>query len=243
MRRKFLVLICVRYRGLDRTIVSDRHDYSGNLIEQIDAGIQFVMDRQQIGYRIDGTRRGEILEYPLVALREGVINAIMHRDYFYQDSSTILSMYADRIEIENPGGLIRGVKIEDLGRVSVRRNSLIANLLLRAGYVESLGSGINRIRTAIEENGNPPISIEATNCFRLTVYAREALDTDFKITDRQQRLAVLFKQGKSVTKGAAAEWLGISDDSALRDLRALLEAKLIRKEGVGKSTRYYWQGR
>lgn len=71
------------------------------------------------------------------------------------------------LEVENPGGLASGLTVPDLGRRSVRRNRLLADLLFRARYVERVGSGIPRMRRALEENGNPPTAIVASNFFVL----------------------------------------------------------------------------
>ena len=93
--------------------------------------MQFVKNNVSVTYVVsDDARRREVYAYPFVALREALTNAVMHRDYFYNASRTYLNMFSDRIEIENPGGLFRGLTPEELGKRSVRRNPLIADLLL-----------------------------------------------------------------------------------------------------------------
>ncbi len=76
-------------------------------------------------------------------------------------------MFPDYIEIENPGGLYRGLTLEDLGKRSIRRNRLIADLLHRAGYIERVGSGFSRMEQALAENNNPPLKVSATNFFNI----------------------------------------------------------------------------
>jgi len=235
-------LTCVKYGGLDRTQVVDRHDITGSLIEQIEAAFEFVTQRQQVSYRISTkARREERYEYPLSAIREAIVNAVMHRDYFYQSSHVYVSLYADRLEVENPGGLIRGMQVKDLGSLSYRRNPLIANLLQRAGYVEALGSGISRIKAALKTNGNPDFLVEVANHFRLTIYPSEVSLAANRLTKRQERLLSFLKERKQVSRRDAADWLSVSEDTALRDLKTLIEVGVAKRQGVGKGIMYCYQ--
>ena len=107
----------------------------------------------------------------------------MHRDYHYDAAHVFVSIFADRLEVENPGGLFSGLSLADLGKRSVRRNRLVADLLFRARYVERVGSGIPRIRQALQENGNPPMEISVSNFFVVTF--RPRLDTESPRSARQ----------------------------------------------------------
>jgi predicted HTH transcriptional regulator len=80
-----------------------------------------------------------------VALREAVVNAVCHRDYFEQGAQMMVEIFDDRVEIHNPGGLPRGLPEKDFGKRSVCRNPNIAALLLRCDYIEKMGTGIERI--------------------------------------------------------------------------------------------------
>jgi len=79
----------------------------------------------------------------------------MHRDWFNEGANVFVEIYADRIEVSNPGGLPSGMLPSDLGRKSVRRNPLIADLLHRIEYIEKAGTGIRRMREAVREHGSP----------------------------------------------------------------------------------------
>ena len=78
---------------------------------------------------------------PLEAIREAVINALMHRDYFFTGSNIYFYIYSNRIEVINPGGLFK-LKYEELGKRASRRNELIADLFFRAGFGEKMGGNI-----------------------------------------------------------------------------------------------------
>ena len=148
---------CVRFAGSERLHVLDRQEISGSPPELIERAIAFTTRNIRTAYVVDARpRRREVYEYPLVAIREAVTNAVMHRDYHYDAAHVFVSIFADRLEVENPSGLFSGLSLADLGKRSVRRNRLVADLLFRARYVERVGSGIPRIRQALEENGTPP---------------------------------------------------------------------------------------
>ena len=93
-----------------------------------------------------GAQRREIPEYPLVAVREAITNAVMPRDHHCDAAHVLVSIFSDRLEVENPGGLFRALSIADLGKRSIRRNRLLVDLLFRARSVERVGSGIPRMR-------------------------------------------------------------------------------------------------
>jgi ATP-dependent DNA helicase RecG len=89
------------------------------------------------------------------ALREAITNAVMHRDWFIEGANVFVEIYTDRIEVVSPGGLPRGMTLADLGRKSVRRNALIADLLHRIDFIEKAGTGIKRIRDEARDGGYP----------------------------------------------------------------------------------------
>ena len=94
---------CVRYRGRDRFNIIDRQELAGNPIEMIENAHAFAKRNIRVGYSFnEGARRQESFEYPIPAVREAIINAVMHRDYFYDASNIYISIYSDRLEIENP---------------------------------------------------------------------------------------------------------------------------------------------
>jgi ATP-dependent DNA helicase RecG len=230
---------CIRYHGRDRFNIIDRQELTGNPIEMIENAYTFVKRNIRVGYSFnEGTRRKESFEYPITAAREAIINAVMHRDYFYDVSNIYISIYSDRLEIENPGGLYSGLTMDELGKRSVRRNRLIADLLFRAGYVERVGSGIPRMRRALEENKNPPMEISATNFFSVVFYPRiEQLDK-MNLSERQFRLYQLAIERGTIKTAEAARLMAISEDTTLRELRMLVALGLIEKKGIGKNTSY-----
>ena len=76
------------------------------------------------------------------AVREALLNAVMHRDWYLTGANVHVEILADRLEIKSPGRFPEGVTLETLGQAAVRRNPLVADLLARAGLVERAGTGI-----------------------------------------------------------------------------------------------------
>ena len=238
-------ITAIRYKIDDRYAILDKKDFYGSPIEQIEDTLLFVMKHMSVEASFPHRRKGktlgtreDIYEYPLVALREAVVNAVTHRDYFYDGSHIYVHMYPSRIEIESPGGLYRGLTLNDLGKRSVRRNRLIADLLHRAKYIERVGSGFSRMKQSLEANNNPSMDIKATHFFNIIFYKRiEKLEASL-LTKRQMHLFHFIEEKKIITKKEAATVLAVSEDTALRELNYLIKIKWIRREGQGKSICY-----
>ena len=128
--------------------------------------------------------------------------------------------------------------MDELGKRSVRRNRTIADLLYRARFVERIGSGIQRMERALAENGNPPMEVSATNFFVVKLLPRPHTSTAASLTARQNCLYQFGVQRGQITKGEAAEHLAVSGDTALREIKMLMEHGLVRQTGTGKATEY-----
>jgi len=230
---------CVCYKGSDRFDVVDRQDIHGNPFEMIEGALRFAKRNVRMRYGISGdARHQEIYDYPLVAVREAVINAVMHRDYSYDASRTYVHLFSDRLEIENPGGLYQGLALEDLGKRSVRRNRTVADLLFRAGYVEQIGSGFARMSKALADNGNPPYEVSATNFFLIRFYPRIESDRETQLTSRQNQVYQYIKARGCASTSETAQQLDVSNDTALRVIKDLLGRGIVQRSGTGKSTVY-----
>ncbi len=160
-------ITCARFKGNDRSTVIDRADIYGSLVEQVEESMKFLKRNIRLGYKFTGKpAREEIQEYPLEALREAIINAVMHRDYFFTGSNIYFYIYSDRIEVINPGGLFK-LKYEELGKRASRRNELIADLFFRVGFGEKMGSGITRMNRWMLDWGLTKPKIEVSENFFL----------------------------------------------------------------------------
>ena len=235
-------ITCVNYKGTDRLNITDREEIKGSIIKQVESAINFLKRDIPVTYNFTKELvREERLLYPLTALREAIVNAVTHRDYSYFNSRIYISIFADRLEIENPGGLIQGLEEKDLGKRSIRRNPLIADCLYRAKLAEKLGSGFVRIKESLKENGNPELQLSTSNFFTLRFYPRVAdIENNLEnLTDRQKFILLAIKtNGGSVSANEISNLINISQATVLRDLKTLIKAGAVKTSGIGKNIRY-----
>ena len=158
-------ITCLLAKGTDKVHILDRKDFAGGIVSDIEDSLRFIERNTRTAYRIEGLRREDVPEYPMKALREAITNAVMHRDWFMEGANVFVEIYTDRIEISSPGGLPKGMKFSDLGRKSIRRNALIADLLHRITFIEKAGTGINRMREDAREQHCPAPAFEENGFF------------------------------------------------------------------------------
>lgn len=238
----YITAVC--YKSEDRFSIIDKKDFYGPLLEQIDNSLSFIMRNMNVEYSITkssdklSAKRQELYDYPYEALREAVVNAVTHRDYFYDASHIYIHMYPNRIEIENPGGLYKGLTIENLGKRSIRRNRLVADLLHRAGFIERVGSGFDRMEVALKINNNPDLEVSASNFFNIKFYKRIIDERVAMLSARQRKLLELFEEHNVLSKRDAAILLDTSEDTTIREIKNLVSHNLVKQIGTGRATRY-----
>lgn len=214
-----------------------------NLISMPDEVLRKLSDRyliRPISYK--GLERQELLEYPESALREAILNAIIHKDY--ASTWIFLRVYDDKLEIWNPGLLPEELTIEKLkGRhSSYPRNPHIAEIFFKAGYIEAWGRGTNNIIAECLKSGLPePVLEEDQGGVRVTflkdIFTEEYL-AQLGINDRQKQAVLFIKQNSYITNGKYQQEYQVSDRTALRDLDDLVSRNILVKAGDKKGARY-----
>ena len=226
----------IKFQGTENITNLDRKDYRADLISDIEDSIIFLRKHLNIAYKIEHIQREEILEIREVALREAVINAICHRNYFEKGANIVIVIFSDRVEISNPGGLPSGLSKESFGHKSVTRNPLIADLLHRIGYIEKIGTGIKRIKDAIAETSNCSVEFKIDEHWFSTIFYRNKTQknnvTD-NVTDNQPRLVQILniiRSNPKVTTSELAQIFAVSKRTILRDIDKLKQS-YIRRDG------------
>jgi ATP-dependent DNA helicase RecG len=143
---------CALFRGTTNVHILDRRDFTGDLYSIYEACMDYMQSRLNTALIPHAYGRDERLELPEEALREALVNAIVHRDY-RSTANVQVHIYHDRLEIITPGGLPAGMAEEELGRKSVPRNPLLFGLFYRMNLVEQIGSGILRMRDLCRDYG------------------------------------------------------------------------------------------
>jgi len=224
-----------RFKAENRADLINSTTINDGLLVMPEKIMDFVQLYMEKKIEISALRRKEDYDIPLPAIREGILNAICHRDYSITGSDNKLDIFSDRIEITSPGTLPLGITLQDLGDgISEVRNRLIVKIFREAGYVEQLGTGIMRIKEACRTNALPEPKFEETgNFFKITIFrSRLALLPDL------EDVYGLIRQGTPLSSSEIAEKLNIHQNTVLKRLRQLEEKGLIYKQGSGPRVRY-----
>lgn len=236
---------CARFKGENEVEFLDLKVIEGDLIQQVEEAMSFVRRNTSMTARIeDGAlSRKEHWEYPLDAVREGITNAVCHRDY--ADSGNVLvKIFDDRLEVLNPGGLPAGLTVEDLKNPheSKPRNKLVADAFFLIKYIEQFGTGIGRMIEECRLAGVPEPQFESRAggfriAFRLTMLGDQRA-TEMGLTERQ---LLLLQKSAAIRRGTTAELaklLEVPKRTVQRDLQYLTKKGLLIRRSNGKHTSY-----
>lgn len=248
LRQPFVNVVCALFKGNTKAYILDRKELTGNILENVEEALLFLKKHLQLRWEItrDSARRKEILELPEVALREAVINAVCHRDYFEQGAQVMVEIFDDRVEIHNPGGLPKGLPEKDFGKRSVCRNPNIAALLLRCDYIEKMGTGIERIYDALKKENCPPVKIDYSTLFSL-VFSRPSYITPQetqkpRVKPREksrEKILALLRKNPDITTVQLAEQTGLTPKGIEWQMRQLKKDGLI--ERIGPARGGHWK--
>lgn len=228
---------CVAYSGSNvSTDIIDKSDLNGTLNEQIDQMFAFVLRNIKRSAQIVGSKRIDRYEYPEKAIREIVANAVIHRDYHITGTYTQINIFADRIEVFNPGCLPPGVTVDNLRDAQLSRNETIAARLKDLDYLEEYGRGIDIVFNSMQEwNLLPPIFKNSTNSFKVILPGMKLSS----LNDRQVAIWTHLAEHNRVTAGDCENLLpDVSRQTINNDLTKMQEHGLIRSVGVSRSTYY-----
>jgi len=160
-----------RFAGTDRSDILDRADITAFPVQALDEAVRFVERNTRTGADIGRLRRRDIPTVPPVALREALVNGVVHADYSQRGAPIRVAVFDDRVEVESPGILLPGLTIDDLREgVSRLRNRVIGRVFKELGLIEQWGSGVGRMTVACTAAGLPaPGLAEIGLRFRVTI--------------------------------------------------------------------------
>lgn len=225
------------FNGTDKLNFQDRKEYSGSLFEQMENVYQYLEMRNKKRASFNGLYRIDTLDYPLDALREALLNCLVHRDYSFS-ASTLISVYDDRIEFVSVGGLPDGINLDDiLLGISACRNPKLAAIFYRLELIEAYGTGIPKIMSSYKDTGFEP-KIEVTNnAFKITLpNLNYSIDEQTETEDN--RIVAFIDKNGFITRKDVEELLGISQTSANRILKDMVDKSVLYRIGNGKSIKY-----
>jgi ATP-dependent DNA helicase RecG len=242
------VFTVVLFKDMEGVDVIDRKEIRGSLFEIVGKVMDFVRLYTKVAYKFTGKpKREEIYEYPLEAIREAVINSVMHRDYFEKGHNNILRFFPDRILIENVWIEPKGF---ELGKTIFRRNHIISDLFARIGFGEKLGSGILRMRSICKNADSIDQIIQYNDSyFWITFkpsgkYVQVTLEggkpeVSLEILNERQKKAIEQVKVKGrITNKEYVDLNKVSRITATRELMDMVRKKILKQEGRGRGSRF-----
>lgn len=238
---------CVHCHGTEyRRPFASQQIYSGDLFDQANQAHDFVLAKinRAVGTRAVSITAPATYELPPDAVGEAIVNAIAHRDY-HGNASVEVRLFADRLEVWNPGSLPGTLTLDDLrnDHPSVPRNPLIAESLYLTRYIEKVGSGTQRMVELCRQAGLPEPNYELrAGSFVLTLWRNWLTDEVLARLDlngrQRQAIAVVKAQGH-ITNRNLREQSGVTIRTASRDLEDLVRKGVLTKVGdTGRGTFY-----
>lgn len=239
------------FQGTDANIVKKRKEFSGSLMQQMNEIYSFIDFYNQTRSIIHGLLRIDTRDYPEVAIREALINTLVHRDYSFSTASTLISIYADRIEFITLGGLLSGLELDDimLG-VSACRNPNLANVFYRLELIEAYGTGMQKIMDAYVGAPLQPQLRVTNNAFKITLpnmnAMREVMEKPQAIREtvvpfgssNEEKIMHHLAEKQVITRKEAQKLLGVSQSTAGRILKSMMAKDLIIQFGGSRNIRY-----
>lgn len=237
-----------RFQG---NTILDSHIFEGSLWNQVDSTISQLRKMLEVRFDVtvetaslEGFQRQEVWTYPVEAIREALLNAIVHRDYTIPASIQI-RVEDDRLSILSPGALPQGLLLEQLyqpGHLSIRRNPLVADVFYYARLIERWGTGTTRILELCAERGLPePIFEEYGGGIRTTLFQDPFTPTHLKRLglNEQQIAAVQYvKKHGRITNKEYRELSSQADETVRRHTKELIAKGIFVQRGKGRGTHY-----
>ena len=242
------------FEGSKKSVFKDRRELSGSLLSQLEEAFAYIDHNNRTRAEFSGLDRVDMRDYPPEAIREALLNAIVHRDYSFS-GATLISIFDDRIEFVTIGGLVKGITLEDvkLG-VSVLRNQYLANIFYRLRLIEAYGTGILKVNECYDEYSVKPLIETTGNAFKITLpntnfHIEEQKPQNISgagransISPKNERINTILElchSKGSIVRSDVEAALGVSQATAILLLRELVDKGMLIKKGKTKNLRYY----
>ena len=227
------IIRCARFQGTDANRFLDQTEIDEPLPKAVETAISFIERHTLQGAEIGRVHRTEKPEYPVEAVREAVINAIVHTDYAISGMNIKMAVFDDRLEITNPGFLPFGLTLDAaLSGASKLRNRLIGRVFRELKLIEQWGTGLNRMISACKAQGlQPPLFEEIGATFRVTLFSLPVAIA--KLPAWHEILMAQLSERKQISTRDAARIWETSDRTARTRLRKLVDQGQLAEIGTG----------
>lgn len=233
------------FQGTDKEQFRDRKEFTGSILKQLEDVYQFIDLINKTKATFSLLNQSDKRDYPEAAVREALLNSIVHRDYSFSGSN-LINIFEDRIEFISLGGLVSDFELKSifLG-ASLSRNPNLATIFYRMKLIESYGTGIRKIEQIYKSNRLQPEFETAKGVFRVTLPNRNeaqntniqscsGIDSDISL-DFQKKLIIQYaKKNGSVSRKEVENLIGAGTTKAFRLLKELCEEGQLEQTGKGK---------
>ena len=244
-----------RFRGVTRIEFIDSKEIKGPFYKMLDEVEAFFKRNTRLASKVVEFKRVDIPEYPYEAIREAIINAIAHRDYTRRGAPIIISIFDDRVEISNPGGLLPGLNIKNLEGRHETRNEKICSIFHHTMDMEKFGTGIRKMKRLTKEHGlSEPELREEGDFFVVRFYGPgdKILDLVPSIPEERQidlrklglnnrqieALRLMVNEGQSFTNRKYRDMFKVTNKTAATDLKILVKKEMAQVKGRGRNVEY-----
>lgn len=218
-----------------KTEFLNRSEIKGCILSQTQKALEFIDVYNPLRSRITGIKRTDYRAYPDAALREALINAVVHRDYS-MNADILVSIYGNCISVSSYGGLRKGLGIDDiLAGISSPRNPKLAQIFYRLGFIESYGTGIPRMMGSYRDALIKPSIELSTNIFKVNLPSIEPAAINQTAVDAIMNLG---RSCESFTRSDAEKACGESRSKVGAILSDMVEDGILERQGNGRSVRY-----
>lgn len=227
------------FSGVSKSEFEDRREFCGSLLKQMTTTYEFIDMHNKTKAEFVGLDRIDHRDYPEEALREALLNSVVHRDYSFS-GSVLINIYDDRIEFVSIGGLVKGISISDIIiGISQARNEKLANVFYRLKLIEAYGTGIVKIMNSYSSVNKKPELKVSENAFLISLpninYNKELV---IENTD-EQRVLDYIKVNNSISRKQAEVLLKVGQTMAGRVLKEMVNRHLLKTEGKAVNTKYF----
>ncbi len=238
------------FEGINQNVFKDRREFSGSLMQQLNDVYDYIDFHNQTHATFRKLLRIDTRDYPEVAVREALLNTLVHRDYSFR-ASTLISIYDDRIEFVSIGGLLPGLELDDLMMgVSVCRNPHLANVFYRLQLIEAYGTGMKKIMGAYANALVQPKIKTTNNAFKIILpnvnFTPKAAEVhkDFEkaanlaLDSNEEKVLQFLREHLMITRKETQTLLEVSQSTAGRILKSMVDSGRIKQIGGSRTTRY-----
>ena len=238
------------FEGINQNVFKDRREFSGSLMQQLNEVYDYIDFHNQTHATFRKLLRIDTRDYPEVTVREALLNTLVHRDYSFR-ASTLISIYDDRIEFVSIGGLLPGLELDDLMMgVSVCRNPHLANVFYRLQLIEAYGTGMKKIMGAYANALVQPKIKTTNNAFKIILpnvnFTPKAAEVhkdfdkaaDLALDSNEEKVLQFLREHLMITRKETQTLLEVSQSTAGRILKAMVDSGRIKQIGGSRTTRY-----